>query len=792
MKKTFFFAVSLLLQVIFANAQSPGLSPYSFYDDFNTPTFYQGSYWFNTDPNVYAFERNGDGKLTIHATNAAPQFQSFGITFSDTLDLRGNALLKFNVENTGGTPLTINIALTDMNNKIACIEKDTGDGTWANLKRKVAVTIDPNSVKQVEIDLSEIYAVENWNCTSPATCPTVSHDFRWDKVIGAIFDFNGGAEFITSVPMFTGDVYFRNFMLGVEPCMPLTGNINGTTSVCESAKGVVYSVPLVEGATNYLWSVPAGAEIVSGQGTNEIIVDFGNNGGSISVLPSYNGCFGATRKINVALTKSLSGLIVSGSDSACGRSEKTYSVNANSSVTSYFWHVPGGASIVANNGNSIDVKFGAASGYVYVEMTNACGTAESDRLKVSVSPVNHAPVIEINGYELTSTGGANYQWYRYSEPISGANSKTYTITRSGEYKVNISKSGCPNFSNSIFKAISMLNGVNKTFVSDDFATVEPYTNVASGLPMAWWASPVYNLTRNGDGKLKVDVANGAPNWESFGLQWANVSTDSTLDLTNNANVHLVVENTADQDLDFWVQLTDINGVTVNVLKPEGDWELWKTIYAQALIPANTEKVVDIDLTGGVAIDWSCLCPVEFDWSKVKSIIFQANPGAGTVFSTQLFNGTIYLKDFMLGTYVEQQGSLLKASEARSYKWKRSGHVIDGADQRTFTPVQTGNYSVELEDIDGRKFESSGIAFVVAGVDHKQNKTYKVYPNPSEGIYNFTSEASSEVSVTDGLGRTVLNQSGSLLQLDLTALSKGFYYLKVKQGAEEYTEKLIKY
>jgi hypothetical protein len=50
----------------------------------------------------------------------------------------------------------------------------------------------------------------------------------------------------------------------------------------------------------------------------------------------------------------------------------------------------------------------------------------------------------------------------------------------------------------------------------------------------------------------------------------------------------------------------------------------------------------------------------------------------------------------------------------------------------------------------------------------------------------------EITVTDGLGRNVLNEKGSLLQLDLTSLSKGFYYLKIKQGNEEFTEKLIKY
>lgn len=772
---------------IIAKGQSPGLHPYNFYDDFSTATSYDSTAWYSNVP-IYSLERNGDGKLAIHVSSADPYFNSFGISFQRPIDLSSNAVLDFNVENAGAAELSINFSLVDINNTLLSVEKDTGNGTWSNPKRVFSATVEPNSVKQIQKDLSEGYAVKNWNCTDAWDCPSVRTDFNWEKVVGVILTFNGG-----SFSVFNQNVYFRQFKLGVPTCMEMPQSIVGVDTICQNTNGVQYSVPLVIDATNYTWTVPDDATIVSGQGSNAIVVNFGSKGGVVSVKPSMEGCDGPVRSKKVELIKIFSNTSLNGPITVCGNTERTYSVVADNSVTGYLWHIPDGASIIKTEGNSANIKFANSSGDVYVELTNSCGTAESSKISVVVDSVGDAPVIGKNGYLLTSSDASYYQWYRYSEPIEGANSKEYTITISGEYKVNISQDVCPNFSNSEFAAISMLNGVNKTFVRDDFGTVEPYTNVASGYPMTWWASSVYQLTRNGDGKLKVDVTNGDPNWSSFGLQWASESTDSTLDLTNNANIHLIVENTTDIDLDFWVQLTDINGVTVNVLKPDGEWELWKTVTAETLIPANTEKAVDIDLTGGIAIDWAnCLCPVAFDWTKVKNIIFQANPGAGSIYDTEIFNGTIYLKDFMLGTYIEQEGSSLKASEARSYKWKRSGHVIEGANQRIFTPVQSGDYNVELEDIDGTKFESSNISFVITGVDNKHDKVYNVYPNPSEGIYNFTSEALSEVTVTDGLGRTVLAQSGRLLQLDLTSLSKGFYYLKVKQGNEEFTEKLIKY
>lgn len=794
MKKTILFAFNLLLMAIVANGQSPGSHPYNFYDDFSSSTSYNGSVWSSSN-STYSLERNGDGKLVIHTTNADPQYNSFGLYFLDTLDLSFNAFLDFNVENTSATKLTINFSLVDMNNNLALIHKDTGDGSSFNQKKQVADTINPNSSRQVQIDLSGVYPIESWECSNAANCPKLKNDFRWDKVIGVVFQFNGGATGPTQLPLFSGDVFFRNFKLGVEPCMAKTEPIVGSPILCSNSTGIEYSVPVAEGANNYTWSVPEGSEITSGQGTNSITVNLGSKNGVISVVPSNEGCIGSRKDKAISIVKPLTPAFLNGPTAVCGNSEVNYYIVPTGEGANYLWHLPEGASIVNDKGNSVDVKFGNLSGDIYVEMSNTCGSIQSTVLSVTVTIVGESPVIVKSGYDLTSTEAPYYQWYRYSEPIEGANDQTYTITYSGEYKVNIAETGCPNFSNPVFAAVSMLNGVNRTFVRDDFATVEPYINVASGFPMTWWASSVYQLTRNGDGKLKVDVTNGDANWSSFGLQWAYESTDSTLDLTNNANVHVVVENTTDQNLDFWVQLTDINNVTVNILKFDGQWGQVPVEYAHASIPANTETNVDIDLTGGFAMDWSCGCPTAFDWTKVKNIIFQTNPSAGSLsgfFEDELFNGTIYLKDFMLGTYIEQQGSSLRASEAKSYKWKRSGHIIDGADQRTFTPVQSGDYSVELEDIDGTKFESSNIAFVITGVDHKQAKTYKVYPNPSDGIYNFSSEAISNVTVTDGLGRTVLNQSGSLLQLDLTSLSKGFYYLNVKQGGESFTEKLIKF
>lgn len=64
--------------------------------------------------------------------------------------------------------------------------------------------------------------------------------------------------------------------------------ISGADYLPLSAAGVTYSVPAVSGAT-YTWSVPAGAQIASGQGTRQIQVNWGTVGGKVGVTIAAGG-----------------------------------------------------------------------------------------------------------------------------------------------------------------------------------------------------------------------------------------------------------------------------------------------------------------------------------------------------------------------------------------------------------------------------------------------------------------------------------------------------------------------
>lgn len=76
--------------------------------------------------------------------------------------------------------------------------------------------------------------------------------------------------------------------------------ISGDRIVLNQAQNKTYQIGNVSNNTNVTWSVPSGATIVSGQGTNEVTVNFGNDGGIITATFN-NGCTSQVLNIDVTV-----------------------------------------------------------------------------------------------------------------------------------------------------------------------------------------------------------------------------------------------------------------------------------------------------------------------------------------------------------------------------------------------------------------------------------------------------------------------------------------------------------
>ncbi|MFN0187063.1 MAG: T9SS type A sorting domain-containing protein [Bacteroidia bacterium] len=164
----------------------------------------------------------------------------------------------------------------------------------------------------------------------------------------------------------------------------ITGNASG---VCNSTKN--YSVVNQAGVT-FNWAVPAGATLVSGQGTNAVSISYSNSfaSGNI-VVTGTNSCGNSTSASKTITGKPAIPTTITGPTSVCFNGQNiNYSCSNSTGATSYTWTIPAGASLVSGQGtNSILLNFASTVGNVLalkVKASNACGTSSNKTLNITM------------------------------------------------------------------------------------------------------------------------------------------------------------------------------------------------------------------------------------------------------------------------------------------------------------------------------------------------------------------------------------------------------------------------
>ncbi|MFT3909182.1 MAG: M36 family metallopeptidase [Ferruginibacter sp.] len=168
--------------------------------------------------------------------------------------------------------------------------------------------------------------------------------------------------------------------------------ISGPANVCSfigQPTNATFSITAVTNATSYLWTAPANATIVSGQGTTSVQVSFAATfaSGSLTVK-SVSGC-GSSSARSLSLVKNIAkpGAITP-SAPACPSTDVTYTIAAVPFATSYIWSVPTNATYVSGQGTTsftVTYKPAFVSGTVTVKSVNNCSTSAVSSLAVDAS-----------------------------------------------------------------------------------------------------------------------------------------------------------------------------------------------------------------------------------------------------------------------------------------------------------------------------------------------------------------------------------------------------------------------
>ena len=185
--------------------------------------------------------------------------------------------------------------------------------------------------------------------------------------------------------------------VSVKPLPADAGSISGSDYICEGEEGLIYSIAPVANASSYVWTIPNGFTIVSGENSNSITVDVDETAtdGIIQVY-AINACNAGNPSPEFLVTVNLKpgpALNLTGPSSVClDQDNVQYSIDAVNGSTSYNWNVPSGATIVAgNHSRQITVNFDktAVTDEISVAAYNYCG--EGARASQLIT-VNELPV----------------------------------------------------------------------------------------------------------------------------------------------------------------------------------------------------------------------------------------------------------------------------------------------------------------------------------------------------------------------------------------------------------------
>lgn len=131
-------------------------------------------------------------------------------------------------------------------------------------------------------------------------------DYTWTITSGGIITSGQGTHQIQVSWFGTGSQVITVTYISAQGCIPASptslninldpipvpaGPVSGTSAFCGPASNVSYAVDPITYANTYIWNLPQGATVVSGDGTNMITVDYAANASSGNITVSgHNNC----------------------------------------------------------------------------------------------------------------------------------------------------------------------------------------------------------------------------------------------------------------------------------------------------------------------------------------------------------------------------------------------------------------------------------------------------------------------------------------------------------------------
>ena len=563
--------------------------------------------------------------------------------------------------------------------------------------------------------------------------------------------------------------------------LPTTpGSITGSTAISKfvaTTTEFTYSIAAVANATSYLWTVPQGVNIVSGQGTNTLTVNFNNVAAGAATLGNITvqsinaaGCLSIAKYVTLkkVLPKAPSAIKMtddelpiptSGTPTAVKSFAKymgtdtvlKVTAKASADATSYVWELPTGVNILNNSATTTNGVTSSASNVIEINFLNV--TKEN-------STVGSSNVIRIGVKAKNGTGLSVTDNTALLDPVTTSTAKLLTLTATIP--------AAPS-------AIAMTEGSSTTKITDASKLIGETT------PLTLTAKPS-KLASSYSWELPagVNIVSGATLVNDLVTSSTNVIVVNFASVQNSGNASLLA-------LPIGVKAVNGIGSSITVNVAPNDASTAKILKVSAAKPnaisTLTGSTALIPTTGGTKTYTFAAA------AKANTYVITAPEGCIVTTTGNTTNTSNTLETANLEFTVEFPSGYVSTTTANYKKINVvSKNGVGTSADKLFT--------IKSVAAAARYTQDDKEASLVSGVE--------MYPNPASDVVaiNVIATTNGTVNVTiysfDG---TIVSESKDVrvatgvnsLTENVSKLNKGIYLVKITNSSsnEVITKKLIK-
>jgi PKD repeat protein len=717
----------------------------------------------NTTTNATTYSWNfGDGSPASTATNPSHTYSSSG-TYTVTLTAGGSGCTLTNSHTyTVGPPPLASFTANNICQSDTLVFNNLSNGNGSTIT-SYDWDFDDGSPNSTAVNPSHFYSSPGtYNVTLTVTTALCTDDTVITVSVspGPVVNFNAST---------------------LSGCAPLNVNFSNTTT----------------GSPNFTWNFGDGSATSSSANPTHVYNTPGTY--SVTLIATQGSCADTMTFTNMIQVANIPQSSFSVPASVCiGDSVlTTNSSNGNgSTITSYSWDFGDGSPVSTQiNPN----HYYSTTGTYTIMLTVGTATCTDDT-SITVS-VNPAPTVNFASsvtqacdsatvqFTNTSSGAISYSWTFGDGATSSSSNPSHIYTSPGSYTVMLTAnaSGGCSTSRAVFNMVNIHATPLATFTAtSNSICINECIGFDSQFPVdvTTWSWTFSNATPAtaavpdpgticysalGDHDVSLTVSNGFCTSTHIETVFIHVVDCSTIPTAGFISSDTIL----------------CNGNCVNYVDLSSNATTWQWSF-----PGATPSTSTIENPTNIC----------YPAQGVYNVTLIAGNLAG--YDTLVYNNFIQVTPAPSTPNFTVSGNVLTSTPAPQYQWYYNNIPISGATSQQFTAMLSGEYYVEIIDVNGCSAFSAKRNISLVGIEEADNKLlFYIYPNPATDEISILlhSEVPMKINVKlyDAIGREIFAENLSMTSVEetfkynLKTLVQGIYFFEIKTNSHKWVRPVIK-